>query len=230
MGLAGISGSSINRDGAGAGPAQLSLYRKLAAVLAAVDRIEKDKENTGGGGYKYASEKVIKETFHPLFATHRILLVPAIAELLHVTPPAQGKTSYISTMRYTFELLDLDSGGSLSLQIILSGGDSLDKGPTKALTGAIKYALTTLFLVPTGDDPENDARPRQTPQARPTTARVQNPDLRITDAQITRLHSLKTKAGKKDADLRTIAGAYGYESSKDILVRDYDAICREIEL
>ena len=49
---------------------------------------------------------------------------------------------------------------TLDFQSIGTGADSGDKAPYKATTGAIKYALLTAFLIPTGDDPENDSGDR----------------------------------------------------------------------
>jgi hypothetical protein len=37
------------------------------------------------------------------------------------------------------------------------------------------------------------------------------------------------KAGKSEAEVRQIVANAGYEHTSDILVRDYDAICKEIE-
>jgi hypothetical protein len=37
-----------------------------------------------------------------------------------------------------------------------SGADSSDKAPMKAMAAALKYALTSGFLIATGDDPEED--------------------------------------------------------------------------
>lgn len=163
---------------------------------------------------------------------HRILIVPVFAEMLHFSQPSQGKTSYITTVRYSFELLDLDGGGTLPMQIILSGGDALDKGATKALTGAIKYALTTLFLIPTGDDPEADPKgqDRKEPQARQTAQRGQkDQNATITEAQMKRMFSLASAAGMTATRAKEIVGSFGYESSKDILAKDYDAICAEFQ-
>jgi hypothetical protein len=61
------------------------------------------------------------------------------------------------TLRFTWTLTDGDSGETISWQSIGTGSDATDKAAYKAATGALKYALLTGFLIPTGDDPENDS-------------------------------------------------------------------------
>lgn len=58
------------------------------------------------------------------------------------------------TMQYHF--FDSESGESLEGTFCSQGADSGDKGIFKAITGGIKYILSSIFLIPTGDDPEKD--------------------------------------------------------------------------
>lgn len=207
----------------------LSLYRKLAAILKAVERIEKDKKNEQGG-YKYASEKAIKETMHPLFMEHGLILVPVAQEFISLTPPAGGKSSYITTLKCTFEIVDLETGAALRMEQLASGGDTLDKGTFKAVTGAIKYVLTTLFLIPTGDDPEGDDKGagRTAPQARQQRPAA-DPEAVISDAQVKRLFAVASKVQRPMDEVKAIVASRGYTSSKEIKVKDYDEICTAIE-
>jgi hypothetical protein len=43
-----------------------------------------------------------------------------------------------------------------------SGIDQGDKALYKAITGGIKYILSSTFLIPTGDDPENEQSEKKT--------------------------------------------------------------------
>lgn len=207
----------------------LSLYRKLAAILKAVERIEKDKKNEQGG-YKYASEKAIKETMHPLFMEHGLILVPVAQDFISLTPPAGGKSSYITTLKCTFEIVDLETGAALRMEQLASGGDTLDKGTFKAVTGAIKYVLTTLFLIPTGDDPEGDDKgaSRTAPQARQQRPAADQEAV-ISDAQVKRLFAVASKVQRPMEEVKAIVAARGYSSSKEIKVKHYDEICTAIE-
>lgn len=232
LGLAGIRSSTDYRYREGVGRAEkIGLYKKLRAILAAVERIEKDKHNQQGN-YQYASEKAIKEVFHPLFMEHGLILVPVGQDMVQFTPPSGDKKSYITTIKCTFAIVDLETGAELRMEQIASGGDSLDKGTFKAITGAIKYVLTTLFLIPTGDDPEGDNGPkqRQAPQARAAAPRSQqDPESPISEAQVKRLFAVAKSKELPIEQMKAIVAAAGYTSSKDIKVRDYDSIVARIE-
>ncbi|MGH7593390.1 MAG: ERF family protein [Gemmatimonadales bacterium] len=51
---------------------------------------------------------------------------------------------------------DMESGESVSGNSVGWGADPLDKAPYKAMTGALKYLLRMMFLIPDESDPEND--------------------------------------------------------------------------
>lgn len=207
----------------------MSLYRKLYAVMEEVDRIGKDKRNEQGN-YRYASEHVIKETFHPLFVKHKLLLLPIAQRLLEITPAAQGKSMAMTTIQCTYKVVDIETGEFEVLQIVGSGSDSTDKGAYKANTGALKYMLTTMFIIPTGDDPEGEGGPptqRKTPQPRQSSK--QDPSAFITEAQQKRIYALAAKVEMPVDRAKAIIGGYGYGTSKEIQVKDYAAICAEID-
>jgi len=123
------------------------LFEKLGKIMKSVERIEKDAKNSHQN-YEYASEKVIKEVFHKEFADNGILFTLDTSD-----PQILGSVLFIQC-EYTFT--DTESGESKSGKFLGSGHTRDDKGYYAAVTGAIKYILTSQFLVPTGDDPEND--------------------------------------------------------------------------
>lgn len=50
-----------------------------------------------------------------------------------------------------------DGKDQVAFQGVGAGSDSSDKAPMKACAAALKYALTSGFLIATGDDPEDDS-------------------------------------------------------------------------
>lgn len=52
----------------------------------------------------------------------------------------------------------------------------------------------------------------------------------ISEPQRKRLYAIGKKAEKTDEQMKAIVKRYGYESSKDILRTDYEAICQEMEV
>lgn len=139
----------------------MSIYQKLHAVMTDVAYIQKDKKNDHFK-YRYASEAAIKEKVHDALVKHGLVFMPtAVKKVRH-----EGQITTIS-MEYCF--FDIEDGERVCGSIEGDGQDSADKGAWKALTGCIKYALTSTFLIATGDDPEQDEAP-VTKQSEPRTA------------------------------------------------------------
>jgi len=150
------------------------LARKLLAVMRKIERIEKDATNPHHK-YRYASEQAIKEACHPIMAEEGLLFG---LECSHDRPPivydlANGNAQLLLPIFYVFT--DGDTGHSKRVEWYGTGHVRDDKGLYGAMTGALKYALTTSLLIPTGDDPEasDDPAPasRQQSSQQPRTTR-----------------------------------------------------------
>ncbi len=129
--------------------------------MSKVDFIQKDKKNTFHG-YKYTSEQAIKETLHKLLVEHKVLFT---LEGLKFSPnhqPIETEKDTITNIEFKYHFWDIESGEELSGNFVGSGEDKGDKGTYKAITGAVKYIMTSTFLIPTGDDPE-DEKPANKP-------------------------------------------------------------------
>ena len=129
-----------------AGPPGLA--QKLIAVGGEIGYIQKDATNPHHK-YHYASEKAIKEAVYPKLREHGVLFH------LEITgEPCIMDKALIVPMRWTFT--DAASGEIITGLWAGSGRAGDDKGLYIAVTGAIKYALTTIKGIVTGDDPEMD--------------------------------------------------------------------------
>lgn len=150
-----------------------NILPKLHKVMQSVERIEKDKRNDKQG-YDYASEKIIKETLHKQFVENKIIFQLETSNPRIETSEFKSRdgdqmvTITFIDCKYTFH--DIESGETVSGTFVGSGSARDDKGYYAAITGAIKYILTSTFLIPTGDDPEDNrndepkTRPRQETQ------------------------------------------------------------------
>jgi len=134
----------------------MELYRKMHKVMSAIDRIHKDGKNAAAN-YAYASEKAIKETLHSAFVEVGILFKLDVVDFAipEMQTGRNGETK-ITTVRTRYSFIDIDTGDKLEGEFIGSGNGRDDKGIYAAITGSIKYILTSTFLIPTGDDPEDD--------------------------------------------------------------------------
>lgn len=134
----------------------------VCRVMSAVRYVPETGKNKFHG-YTYASDEDLLSVLQPAMADNGLSLIPSgvmIATVEH-TPDGKGKPQWRTDLVVTYTLLH--SGGES--QIVQSPGcgiDGEDKGTYKAMTGALKYALRHLFLVPTGQDAERAEEPKRT--------------------------------------------------------------------
>jgi hypothetical protein len=131
---------------------------KLAGAVCAVMMAVRFIPETGVNQfhkYKYASDEDLLSALQPAMAEHGLALVPSGIDIRTVehSPDRKGSPQWRTELVVTYDLLHI-SGESARVQAPGSGIDGEDKGAYKAMTGALKYALRHLFLVPTGDDAE----------------------------------------------------------------------------
>ncbi|MFT8319303.1 MAG: ERF family protein [Bacillus sp. (in: firmicutes)] len=134
-----------------------SLVKKLSEVMRQVKYIEKKGFNKFHK-YKYATESDVAEKVREVLADQNVMMVPNL--LNHTTrehTTAAGKTEYIVSVDMEFNFYDGDSGEHIAFRMSGDGQDAGDKAIYKAITGAQKYALMKVFMIPTGDDPEADS-------------------------------------------------------------------------
>jgi hypothetical protein len=133
------------------------LASKMVDIMKAVGYIRKSGTNQAQG-YKYVMATDVADTVRDEMAKLNVSLVPSQIDVISQELTPSGKQTLL-TLRFTWTLTDGDSGEFICWQSIGTGSDSGDKAAYKAATGALKYALLTGFLIPTGDDPENDTVP-----------------------------------------------------------------------
>jgi hypothetical protein len=134
-----------------------SLATKLSEIIAEVSHVEKKGVNDFHK-YKYAQEADVLAAVRKHLAERHILILPSlVSQDWHGITTSKGQQEQIARVVMEYTLIDGDSGERLTFKMPGEGQDRGDKGSYKAVTGATKYALTKLFLIPTGDDPEADA-------------------------------------------------------------------------
>lgn len=141
-----------------------SLIVKLCEAGQAIGWIPKSGVNEFHH-YKYATEADLVSALRGELYQRNVFLFPSLVSaerkpITVVTKNGQRETALTDViMDWTF--VDGDSGETYRCQMPGCGEDSGDKGVYKAMTGSEKYLLMKAFLVPTGDDPENDAGDRE---------------------------------------------------------------------
>lgn len=145
------------------------LTAKLA-VMEKVRRVEKSRQMSGGGNYKYAGAEDIIAEIRPAMVVNKLSLNPCKSEMLvnDRLQMAGGKTLTHIVIKTTFRLSH-ESGQYEEIESIGEGADSMDKAANKAQTAALKYALLQTFLLQGAyDDPDDYASQEQAkPEPKP---------------------------------------------------------------
>jgi len=144
-----------------------ALVAKLAKVMGGLDRVPKRGRNEFHK-YDYVMEADLADAVRQDLAQAGIMIFPQIltgtvqwTDTVNKDGNPNGK---IFSAMFMFTFTD----GEFSETVVVPGcghDNPGDKAPYKAMTGAEKYALMKTFLIPTGDDPEDDngeAKPRAT--------------------------------------------------------------------
>jgi hypothetical protein len=139
-------------------PERLSLAGKIAAACDAVGGVEKKGVNELQR-YKYVkAADVAKAIRHELFSRGVIILADEkeLAKTGEI-PTRSGGILREFTLKVDYTLLDSDSDARFTVSAFGVAMDSGDKAIYKCKTGALKYFLRTLGLIPDEkDDPEAD--------------------------------------------------------------------------
>lgn len=194
--------------------AKKSLVTKLSEIMASVESIPKNGRNQHFG-YDYATEADVSKHCRVLMAERNIIMTADVVE----TTQFDG----ICRLHIKFTFLDGDTHDVVSFTQVADGQDKQDKGPYKALTGGVKYALMKTFLIPTGiesnpeaDNPQ-DGQPPSSPSGSTTTS------IAPTDKQRKAIYA---KAKANDVSDDNIPGLLGamlgrkIESSKELTKTD----------
>jgi hypothetical protein len=146
-----------------------SLVKKLAEIMGEVGHVAKNGRNVSQG-YDYATEADIAAAVRGGLSKRAVMMIPSVEKTEWSSLPTRsGGSLRLCTLTVKFTLEDGDSGETRSLIAVGEGTDSGDKASYKAMTGAEKYALMKLFLIPTGDDPEKDDK-EEAPARQPAPA------------------------------------------------------------
>lgn len=227
-------------------PAQTpSLISKLAQVMGEVERIPKHGHNAFHN-YDYATEADITAAIRQKLAAQRVMVIPSVQSV--------HREGTLTTIYMLFTFHDGDSPQTIEVPWAGVGDDKSDKGIWKAMTGAVKYLLLKSFLIPTGDDPEQDSeqppaagkratngKPVPPAPARPAAAvppvAAGRPVLpttvtvaTISDAQRKRFFAISKEHGWTDPEVKAlIKRVLNVDSSKDIPTHRYKEIVKMLE-
>lgn len=180
-----------------------TIYTKLAAVMAAIDGIDKKGKNSEQH-YSYVRATDVANVVRKECIKQGILIIPSVVDDEHfIFERISGKPALTVRLKVEFIVQEVEGPGVLSFYGVGYGLDSGDKGVYKAMTGAIKYGLRSLFLVPDETDPENDTSEAPAPREERPVARPSGP-ARASAAQKAKVRAKAHEAGLDDTKLKAL--------------------------
>jgi hypothetical protein len=187
--------------------APTELLAKLLDVAKAIHRIDKRGRNDFQK-YNYVQAVDVVRDVREQLHERGIMVVPGAGSVQHLPYQAsKGGAAFLTTLTLLYRLYDVESGQSIEVPWIGVGADTGgDKGVYKAYTGGLKYALLSLFLIPTTDDPERDQLTDPTPEltVHSDNARPAAPRIPVDRAKSILAHALKV--GMATVDLEAEPG------------------------
>ena len=146
------------------------LAGKLVNILEKLGSVPKKGFNKNQN-YHYMREVDVLEALKEQLILNKIILLTSSK---HVETKEKAKTDkndnrvveFVTTVSTTHTFIDSETGETYSIESVGQGYDSLDKGASKAITAATKYALLKTFMISDeGADIENDGQTPQPPVA-----------------------------------------------------------------
>lgn len=122
-----------------------NIAQRIAAVMGEVDYVQKEKKQ--GMNYSIVSHDAVTAKVRPLLHKHGIVYYP---RALSVNQNG-NRTEAVFTVR--FENID-ERTDYIDVETFGYGVDPQDKGPGKAMSYGVKYALLKVLGLETGDDPD----------------------------------------------------------------------------
>lgn len=122
-----------------------NIAQRIAAVMGEVDYVQKEKKQ--GMNYSIVSHDAVTAKVRPLLHKHGVIYYP---RGLNVSQNG-NRTEAVFTVR--FENID-DRADFIDVETFGYGVDPQDKGPGKAMSYGVKYALLKVLGLETGDDPD----------------------------------------------------------------------------
>ena len=122
-----------------------NIAQRINAAMADVDYIQKEKKS--GMNYSIVSHDAVTAKVRPILHKHGIVYYPRD---MHVEQNG-NRTQAVFQVR--FENID-DRSDFIDVATFGYGVDPQDKGPGKAMSYGVKYALLKVLGLETGDDPD----------------------------------------------------------------------------
>lgn len=204
------------------------IYAAMAAVMAEMNAIGKDKRCQQGASFNYRGIDDVYNAINPLLGKHKIFVLPSAEERHSESRTTRnGASMEVVTVRMRYAFCHAD-GSRVECCTIGEAMDSGDKATNKAMAIAHKYAILQAFCIPTEDMPDPDAEahelsPRKQTQQQREAAKASNPDpMTAAQSKMLMAYLSKRHGDSRQAYLDELSGFFGREikSSRELTKTD----------
>lgn len=131
------------------------IYSKMASIMKETKAIGKTEQNRQQGFMFRGIDNVMNE-LHELFSRNEVFILPEVQDFTtQERPTKSGGVNTFTRVRVKFVYMTTD-GSSVQTVNVGEAMDSGDKGMNKAMSIALKYSLTQMFLIPTAEAKDPD--------------------------------------------------------------------------
>lgn len=133
---------------------QTELLAKLREVAEAIPFVEKGGHNKHHD-YDFVQAVDVTKIVREKLLACGVIVIPGASNARHLAYGSKG--GHLTTVDLIYRVTDVADGSVIEIPWVGVGTDTGgDKGIYKAYTGGFKYALLSLFMIPTSNDPERD--------------------------------------------------------------------------
>lgn len=153
----------------------INIHQRLHAIMSAVKYVQKS-EKTVNGQYRFVTHDSVSASIQPELINNGVLIVTSVKDYKQ-----DGNRTCVD-LEISFVNID-NPEDKLIINAFGYGIDTQDKGPGKAISYAVKYALLKTFCLETGDDPENDLVEHKPAPKQPPIKRIAALPAKLTKAE-----------------------------------------------
>lgn len=150
-----------------------TIYKKILEAQKQITNVSKNGYNDFNR-YAYATESDILAAVKTAANDNGLVLITSTEAFLGNFENQKKEIVKTAHVILTYQVIDAESGESLTGRFDGYAEDKGDKAVYKAITGANKYFLMKVFGVSTGDDPEKDDEASSKPPVLPTVTPIKS--------------------------------------------------------
>lgn len=139
---------------------------QLSAIMVEVEAVGKSRRNQQQG-FNFRGIEDVMDAMHPLFSKHKVFVLSSVVD----QKTEERATKSGGNLIYRILTVDVsfvsgEDGSRETVRVVGEGMDSGDKAANKAMSAALKYALSQTLILPFAQvDGDSDTHPASTPKA-----------------------------------------------------------------